>query len=267
MPRNNASDLKNELRQFIKGFGAYAVRVADPRKGFEKAILGCRPRDVWENCSSVVVFGVYVGPDYYRSLKFEKQIAGEDRVMHIFRDWLQYKLVEFIQEKGYNAVILSGYFNRKKSISRLSLKLAAYEAGLGVYGRCGIIITPRYGPRVNFGAVLTDASLKRDGKLTDFNPCSDCRLCVGLCPVKAIRADVSPPTSHDREKCVSFVQKLREKMSDKGFLCGYCYNSCPVGKTARPGFTLSQQRTLLDLPFQERERLISEVSLDLRIHD
>ena len=31
--------------------------------------------------------------------------------------------------------------------------------GLGVYGRQSLIITPEYGPRVNFGVVLTDASI------------------------------------------------------------------------------------------------------------
>ena len=66
-------------------------------------------------------------------------------------------LAEFLQEKGCQTIVPAGFFNREKLIQRLSLKLAAYEAGIGVYGRCGIIITPKYGPRVNFGVVLTDA--------------------------------------------------------------------------------------------------------------
>ncbi len=260
MQLNTTSDLKSELEQFAKDFGAYTMRVADPKEGFEKATPGCRPRDVWESCNSVVVFGIYVGSDYYRSIELGKKIVGENRVMYIFRDWLQYKMADLIREKGHNAVISSGYFDREKKISRMSMKLAAYEVGLGVYGRSGIIVTPEYGPRVNFGAVLTDAHLETDEKLTNFNPCLDCRVCVDMCPVKAVRADVSPPLGHDREKCVNFVQKLRKKTGDKKFLCGFCYDSCPVGKTSQSGFTLSKHRTLLDLPPQERKRLISEAS-------
>ncbi len=260
MQRDTASSLKNELGQFVEDFGAYAMRVADLKEGFEKATPGCRPSDVLESCNSVVVFGIYVGLDYYRSIELGKKIVGENRVTYIFRDWLQYKVADLIRDKGYHAAIPSGYSDREKMISRMSIKLAAYEAGLGVYGRSGIIITPEYGPRVNLGAVLTDARLEPDEKLTNFNPCLNCSLCVDLCPVKAVRADVSPPIGHDRQKCVNFVQELREKTADKKFLCGFCYDSCPVGKTSQPGFTLSKHRTLLDLSPRERKRLINEAS-------
>ncbi len=251
------SDLRNDLEQFVKCLGAYAMRIADPN-GFENAMLGCHPKEISENCSSVVVFGVYVGLDYYRSIQLENKTIGENRIMHIFRDWVQYKVLEFLQERGHHAVVTTGLFDREKLIHRISLKLAAYEAGLGVYGRCGIIITPEHGPRVNFGAVLTDAKLEPDEKLTNFNPCSDCHLCVSACPPKAINEDCTPPTSHNRDRCVNFVLQLRKRTDDERFLCGYCYNSCPVGKTDKPSFKSSRYRTLLDLPPQERERLVSD---------
>ena len=265
MRESGPSDLKNELERFVKGFGAYDMRVADASKGFENAYSGCRPRAVMENCNSVVVFAIYVGPNYYRTLKIENKITGEDRIMHIFRDWLQYKVAEYLREKGYCAVVPTGYFSREKLIPRFPFKLAAYEAGLGVYGRCGIIITPKYGPRVNFGVVLTDASLEPDEKMADFDPCLKCRVCIDLCPPKAIREDVSPPLGHDRDKCIDFVLKLREKARDQHFYCGYCYDSCPVGKTDRPGFGLSRYRNLLDLAVGEREHLIKEVISDLGV--
>lgn len=48
------SDLKNELKRFVKGLGAYTMRVADANMGFENAIPGCRPKDVMRNCDSVL---------------------------------------------------------------------------------------------------------------------------------------------------------------------------------------------------------------------
>jgi len=265
MRETGLSDLKNELEQFVKGYGAYAMRVADANKGFENAFSGCRPKDVMEECNSVVVFAIYVGPDYYRTLKIENKIVGEDRIMHIFRDWLQYKVAEYLREKEYCAVVPTGYFNREKLIRRLSVKLVAYEAGLGVYGRCGIIITPEYGPRVNLGVVLTDANLEPDGRLIDFNPCLKCRLCIDSCPPKAIREGTSPPMGHDRDRCINFILKLREKTHDQRFYCGYCYISCPVGKTDSPGFRLSRYKNLLDLAVEERDHLIKEAILDLSV--
>lgn len=249
------SDLKDSLEQLVEGFGAYTMQVADS-KGFENAIRGCHPKDMLKSCNSVVVFGIYVGLDYYRSIQLENKPIGERRMMHIFRDWMQYKIFEFLRESGYHAFVPTGLLNRERLIHRLSFKLAAYEAGLGVYGRCGIIITPEYGPRVNFGAVLTDAKLEPDEKLTNFNPCQDCRLCADLCPPKAINSDLSPPKSHNRELCLDFIRELRESTDDKRFLCGYCYENCPVGKTHKTGFKSSRYRNLLSLSTQEREHLI-----------
>ena len=185
--------------------------------------------------------------------------------MHIFRDWVQYKIFQFLRERGHHAISPTGLFDREKLIHRLSLKLAAYEAGLGVYGRCGIIITPEYGPRVNFGAVLTDAKLEPNEKLTNFNPCQDCQICADVCPPKAIKEDRNPLKSHNRDICLNFIQKLRESTNDKRFLCGYCYKICPVGKTNKQGFKLSKYRSLLDLPIQEREHLISICAQDIAL--
>jgi len=126
------SDLKDSLEQLVKGLGAYNIRVADS-KGFENAILGCHPKYVLKTCNSVVVFGIYVGLDYYRSIHLEDKPIGENKIMHIFRDWVQYRISAFLRERGYHAIVPTGLFDREKLIHRFSLKLAAYEAGLGAY--------------------------------------------------------------------------------------------------------------------------------------
>lgn len=65
------------------------------------------------------------------------------------------------------------------------LRLAAYCAGLGEIGYSGMFLTPEFGPRQMFAAVLTDAPLEADpiyeGKL-----CDNCKACVRECPGKAI---------------------------------------------------------------------------------
>jgi ferredoxin len=67
--------------------------------------------------------------------------------------------------------------------------LVARDAGLGEFGRMGLLMTPRLGPRVRLGVVTTPLELvpdppMRDGTVTDF--CSRCRKCAINCPARAI---------------------------------------------------------------------------------
>jgi len=252
--------LKSEVVKFLKDRGAFKVRVANASVGFKKTIVGCHPLDVMKHGNSVIVFAIYIGLDYYRTLKIEGKTVGDERIGYIYRDCVAYELAEFLRAKGFDAVFPTGFFDRDRKIARLSFKLAAYEAGIGVYGRPGIIVTPEFGPRVNLGVVVTDAVLEPDEKL-DFDPCEACRVCVDVCPVKAIREGLKPPISHNREQCVSFIQGLRDETGDERFFCGYCYDNCPVGRTRKKGFLISRYKKLANLGRSERERLIQKVSI------
>lgn len=260
MSEHGKLDLKDVVQHFLRERGAFKTRVADPNAGFDKAIKGCHPLDLMKKAQSVIVFGVYVGSDYYRTIKIEGKIETDDRIGIIFRDWLAYGVAEFLKSQGYSALVPSGFFDRERKIGRLSFKLAAHEAGLGVYGRSGIIITPEYGPRINIGVVVTDALLEPHEKLT-FSPCESCTACALACPARAINTSLRPPASHNRETCVSFVQKLRDETNDEKFFCGYCYDKCPVGKTKQRGFLFSHYRKLAELPAEERKRLVQLASL------
>jgi epoxyqueuosine reductase QueG len=179
----------------------------------------------------------------------------------IYRDWVAFRFVHFLEDMGYEAVVPHGYMNEKMRIARLSLKLAAYEAGIGVFGRPSILITPEYGPRVIFRAVLTNASMQPDKPLTDFDPCRKCHTCIELCPVNAIDGKLPPPTGFNRDRCLRFVYKIREKTNRRVMYCGYCYNRCPVGEIAEKTFHLGRWRTLLDLDEHERETLLQTLNV------
>lgn len=150
--------------------------------------------------------------------------------------------------------------DEKTRIARLSLKLAAYEAGIGVFGRPSILITPEYGPRVIFRAVLTDASIQPDKPLTDFDPCGKCDTCIKLCPVNAIDERVPPPTGFNRDRCVEFVYRIREITDRRIMFCGYCFNRCPVGEISEKTFYFGRHKTLLDLNKHERDRLLGTLN-------
>jgi epoxyqueuosine reductase len=253
---------RNELEDFLTQFGVFKVGVADPEHGFGMAKSGCHPRDVMKGCKSVVVFVLHVGLDYYTNLDYYQKGDVESRVLNIYRDWVAFRLFNFLEEMGYDAVIPHGFRDEKERIARLSFKLAAYEAGLGVFGRSSILITPEYGPRVNIGVVLTDASIKPDKPLKDFNPCQECDTCVRVCPISAINKKPAPPKGFDRNRCVRFVNQIRESTNRKVMLCGYCYNCCPAGEISEKTFHLSRWKTLLDLSERERKRLLQSLNMD-----
>jgi epoxyqueuosine reductase QueG len=250
--------LRRETDDFLKDLGVFEVRVADPRIGFAQALNGCHPRDIMSNCRSVIAYAFNIGLDYYTALDYEH---NNIRLGHLYRDWTGLQLITFLRKKGYDATEVPREFvDRKNKVARMSFKLAAYEAGIGVFGRPDIIITPRYGPRVNLGVVLTDAILKPDGRMEGFSPCNDCNICAEVCPVNAIRSDVPPPTGFDRTKCVGFVDWIKQKTNEQLKLCGRCYNNCPAGKLVKKTLKIGRWTTLDDLEAEERNKLVSQFS-------
>ena len=79
------------------------------------------------------------------------------------------------------------YFVEKGGIF---LKDAAVMAGLGCIGKNNLIITPGYGPRIRFRALLLDRKAEATGPL-EFNPCEGCKQpCRKACPIKAFQNTV-----------------------------------------------------------------------------
>ena len=63
-------------------------------------------------------------------------------------------------------------------------------AGLGCIGKNNLVITPGYGPRIRFRALLINREAKTTGPL-DFNPCEGCEQpCREACPVKSFKKTV-----------------------------------------------------------------------------
>ncbi|MEM3696587.1 MAG: hypothetical protein QXQ94_03675 [Candidatus Bathyarchaeia archaeon] len=253
--------MREELEDFLKRFGVFKIGIADPKHGFKMAKDGCRPRDVIENCNSVIVFALHAGLDYYTTLNYYQKGDVESRVLNIYRDWVSLQLTDFLKNKGYNAVIPQGFKNEKEMIARLSFKLAAYEAGLGVFGRPSILITPEYGPRVNLGVVLTDASIETDKPLKDFNPCQKCDTCVKLCPINAINRKMPPPKGFNRTRCIQFILQIRDITRKRVRYCGYCYNFCPIGAKIEKTFCMGKWKNLAHLSEKERKKIFQSLKI------
>ena len=122
--------------------------------------------------------------------------------------------VTFLQEHGF-ATCRQG-----------QCKLYAYEAGIGRYGRSGLILHPELGNRMNLGVILTDAEISADPKREDNDPCRNCDRCIQACPAGAYEADKTYPDSWSFDVCIS----KRKEIAENGKYCHNCFAACPAGQ-------------------------------------
>jgi epoxyqueuosine reductase QueG len=256
---NASRNIEAEITDFLRSLGALKVGFASVDQ--LEAENGYSPKRIMQECNSVIVVAVSTGLSYYLTANFEGRSIDVDgktyRVCFLFTEWLTLRISKFLENRGYKTVVLLREVNREKR-RKFSFKLAAYEAGIGVFGRCGLIITPECGPRIRLGVLLTDAKLRPTGRLQGFNPCQKCQTCAELCPVKAINPALPPSQGFDREKCVNFVNYLREKTQNRIFYCGVCFDNCPVGSGGE-GFELRKLGSLRQLKGKVREKLLEEM--------
>lgn len=139
-------------------------------------------------------------------------------------------LAQYVINLGYRAVA---------TMNDTALAIPyALKAGLGEYGRHGLLITKEFGPRVRIGKIFTDLPLAHDRPVgfgvTEF--CETCRRCSDACPVGAIPD--GPPSAEvynrsnikgvrkwtvDAEPCFRF---WTNQNSD----CSICIRVCPYNR-------------------------------------
>lgn len=138
------------------------------------------------------------------------------------------------------------YFGSHRYLSYIRL---GEEAGLGEFGRCSMLVTPQFGPRVGIAAVITTAELEPDGRVEEEVCLKDeCSKCVEYCPSGAIK-----PYGYNIVKCMSQMgllpldmlkrgdqQEIERHLAARGVfpgsgraaggVCGMCMIACPIGR-------------------------------------
>lgn len=136
-------------------------------------------------------------------------------------------LAQYIRNLGYRAIA---------SMNDTALAIPyAIKAGLGEYGRHGLLITEEFGPRVRIGKIFTDLPLTHDQPrsfgVREF--CETCRRCSDACPVNAIPS--GPPTDevHNRSNLVGVkkwtvdAEPCFRFWSNQNSDCSICVRVCP----------------------------------------
>jgi len=144
----------------------------------------------------------------------------------------------FLMERGYLAfpVPASQVLSYETYTGLAPHKTAAHLSGLGWIGRSALLVTRKYGPRVRFATVYTDAPLPAGTPAK--NRCGSCRLCVDACPAGAMTGEAfseEKPRDHiyDAGLCNEYMRERRLSLLGKhvfGGNCGLCVQSCHFGK-------------------------------------
>jgi len=154
-------------------------------------------------------------------------------------DKLRQHVVATLQEAGFKAVapslspsMKSLQSERYGRASTWSERHAAYSSGLGTFGLCDGLITPK-GKAMRCGSVVARIRIPATKRPYHdhhayclFFSKGTCRKCIQRCPAGAIT-----PSGHDKVKCRSYVAEARNYVTSHfgfdGYGCGLCQTGVP----------------------------------------
>ena len=153
---------------------------------------------------------------------------------------LRKHVVSTLLARGYEAVapMLSPHWERKISekygfASTWSERHAAHASGLGTFGLCDGLITPR-GKAMRTGSVVariqippTERPYKNHREYCLFFTKGICGQCIKRCPVGALSEQ-----GHDKEKCLQHLRPataeyVKNHYGFDGYGCGLCQTGVP----------------------------------------
>jgi epoxyqueuosine reductase QueG len=253
--------MKRKIREFVLGMGVDDI-------GFAAVSDYNSPRSpmietIFPDAKTIVVMAY---KELFGCESPNKHIAmsGRQDLMEFSRS-SNYKLARFI-EREFNARAMTVPVSYPMTLTKetggaigdISLRHAAFAAGLGVFGRHNIIIHPRMGTRVLFSAVLCDLELPSDSPVTE-DLCTKCNLCVENCPAGALNeegkthvmkcfpnaqpyglggaiqfwmkiADSPPEEQKKMFRGVDYWRLYQSAATGFHYYCFNCMTSCPIGQ-------------------------------------
>ncbi len=230
-PEAAAREIKRVARAF--GAGDVGITARDERWMYTAKMSDMsgieRPVDIPEQLSHVIV--IVMPMDRALLGTVPSALSGAATGLGYSQDTMTLlSVTQYLRNLGYEAIASA-------NDSALAVPLAV-KAGLGEYGRLGLLITKRFGPRVRLGKIFTDLPLTHDVPVS-FGVkafCEQCRACADGCPVKAIPSGPAGPPppgpsyirgvikwTIDAEKCFGY---WAQQNTD----CAICIRVCPYNR-------------------------------------
>lgn len=235
LPVESPAQMSAEIKRIARLFGADLVGIThmDERwlytNKYSRLTQAEKPNELLDGLQSVIVLAQEMEAELIDTAP--SALSGAATGLGYSKDTVVLLgVTQYIRNLGYRAVA-------SLNDSALAIPLAI-QAGLGEYGRHGLLITKEFGPRVRLGKIFTDLPLAHDQPIhfgvREF--CNECRQCTQACPAKAISNFI--PTAEifnqsnlvgvrkwsvDAEKCFKFWVNQN---SD----CSICIRVCPYNR-------------------------------------
>ncbi|MFX0204793.1 MAG: 4Fe-4S double cluster binding domain-containing protein [Candidatus Hodarchaeota archaeon] len=235
MPMNK--DYTKELLEYTLTMGATLAGVADLES---LQSLKTNPPNLMKNFDYAISLAVAIPGSVFDLITNKNPgelYAHYYKTANALIDHITLRLSEKIVNYGYSALAIPASLSigSDKLFSNASHKAFAGSAGLGWIGKNLLLITPKFGPRVRLGTVLTNISLRSSKSVIELN-CGNCTKCIDACPIKALKPSsfeeypVNREDVFDAKKCHTRLEKLGKKDYIGVSICGVCIKVCPIGK-------------------------------------
>ena len=199
--------LTNEMKSFIISQGVDTVGIA-PVERFRNAPKGFGPRDYMQDATCVISIGIHIANGVC-DVWGEYNKPGKSISPYLFYGYglLNLQLgriaditAKQLEDRGFKSLTFppTWAISMYRSIGLLpehyigadfSHRHAAVAAGLGEFGWSGLTLTPKYGARMRFNSIITNAPLMPSKIYQGPKLCQPRRckyLCVRICPAKAL---------------------------------------------------------------------------------
>ena len=115
---------------------------------------------------------------------------------------------------------------------------AAVRAGLGIFGKNGLLLNESYGSYVFLGEIFTDLAAESLGFKAEapLRACADCGACRRACPTGILRGEGDDCLSAITQKKGSLTEREIALMRKTNTVwgCDLCQTVCPYNQNARP---------------------------------
>jgi epoxyqueuosine reductase QueG len=219
--------LNDELSSFLSSNGAGIIGFADLKE------IDINARDGFPNGISI---GMALNPRVMAAVREgpTAEYHAEYKNLNARLDALGQIMAEYLTRKGHRAKARPATFeeDRANLAAKLPHKTVATRAGLGWVGKCGLLVTKKYGSALRLTTVLTDAPLEA-GMPVNESLCARCKKCVDACPAKVPTGKNWEPGMPREALLDAFACREKARsLSMKSFgervsICGLCIVACP----------------------------------------
>jgi len=171
------------------------------------------PKNYFPGCRSVIVVAMRIPRGSYRGIEegthwHNYTYYSYNRLNTVIRPRLTYQLATFIEDFGWEAVPCYPAVPERNPAREpvaegklpsdvvMQIRIMGVGAGVGEMGHSKVFLTPKFGPRVRLGMILTDCELEPDPIIDPGTICNHCGCCVRECPGNAI------PPVNDKDKLI-----------------------------------------------------------------